>query len=80
MVDLPINSMVDLSSSLCKRLPEGTKHLIVGYTSSISHDIPITVEILSCQLEPQNVRHTGPRPLLLGHLGILGPFLKKSSK
>ena len=23
IVDLPINSMVDLSSSLCKRLPEG---------------------------------------------------------
>ena len=22
-IDLPINSMVDLSSSLCKRLPEG---------------------------------------------------------
>ena len=24
IVDLPINSMVDLSSSLCKRLPEGS--------------------------------------------------------
>ena len=36
IVDLPINSMVDLSSSLCKRLPEGNtkdegmKHLQCG--------------------------------------------------
>ena len=27
IVDLPMNSMVDLSSSLCKRLPEGNLYI-----------------------------------------------------
>jgi hypothetical protein len=35
IVDLPINSMVDLSSSLCKRLPEGESliHLQIVFVS-----------------------------------------------
>ena len=35
IVDFPINSMVDLSSSLCKRLPEGMVFILPKYFMTI---------------------------------------------
>ena len=37
IVDLPMNSMVDLSSSLCKRLPKGNYPFKIGIFQEINH-------------------------------------------
>ena len=58
IVDLPMNSMVDLSSSLCKRFPEGSyKWAIYTMAMSNNHRVnqQVTIEIVDFPIINVNV-------------------------